>query len=194
MELKQELGIPHDLPVVLFSGKLSPVKRPMDLLKAFQEMLKTTGRKAALVYLGDGELRPELERYRRDEDIPNVYFAGFQNQSELPRYFVAADIFVLPSRYEPWGLVVNEAMCFGLPVIVSDQVGAGGDIVRSGVNGFICPTGDVSALAAFLGKLLSDSDLRMRMGTESRKIIQQWNYQEDVKGVLACLKNVVYEA
>lgn len=187
-ELKRELGIDPALPVVLFSGKLTPVKRPMDLLQAFQRA--RAKHPAALVFLGDGALRGELEAYVRDQAIPDVVFAGFRNQSELPRVFAAADAFVLPSGFERWGLVVNEALCFGLPVIASDQVGSTGDLVDEGINGFVFPAGDVDALAESIETLIADPDLRARMGAASRARIGTWGFDQDVDAVLACLRKV----
>lgn len=186
-ELKRELGIDPRLPVVLFSGKLSHVKRPMDLLRAFARA--SARRPAALVFLGDGVLRGELEAEVRSAGIPNVVFAGFRNQGELPRVFAAADLFVLPSGFERWGLVVNEAMCFGLPVIASDQVGSTGDLV-SEANGAVFPAGDVDRLAASIEAMLADPEARARKGAASRARIAEWGFPQDVDGVLACLRSV----
>jgi glycosyltransferase involved in cell wall biosynthesis len=187
--LKDELGIPQDLPIILYSGKLTDVKRPMDLLRAFEQV--TRNYPAALVYLGDGILREEMEEYVRQSGLSNVIFAGFRNQTELPRFFSAADIFVLPSGLEPWGLVVNEALCFGLPVVVSHQVGACGDLVKDGINGFIFPAGNVEMLAEKIRQLLADAEMRQRMGQASQQIIETWGYREDVQGAVSCLSKVV---
>ena len=159
-ELRKKHGLPLDLPPILFSGKLVSQKRPMDLLKAYAEVKKQI--KASLVFVGDGLLRKELETFTKDNNLQHVYFVGFKNQSELPELYAMSDIFVLPSEFEPWGLVVNEAMCFGLPIIVSDKVGAGGDLVKDGENGFIYPSGDIKRLTEILGKprALSGFDLR----------------------------------
>lgn len=188
LALKREIGIPETLPVILFSGKLTPVKRPMDLLKAFAFVTQT--QQAALVYLGDGNLRAELEQFTADAGLQHVYFAGFHNQTELPRFFAAADIFVLPSGSEPWGLVVNEALCFGLPVIVSDQVGSSGDLVQEGVNGFTFPVGEVATLATRITQLLTDTARRRQMGRASRQLIAHWGYAEDVQAVNAFLSDL----
>src|SRR2546430_3298455 len=85
-----------------------------------------------------------------------VKFLGFRNQSELPSFYDLCDVFVLPSTSEPWGLVVNEAMAAGRPVVVSDQVGCARDLVQNGLNGFIFPVGDVEALAHALTRVLVD--------------------------------------
>lgn len=187
-DLRRRLGLPRHLPIVLFCGKLIPKKRPMELLRAFEST--TQEKEAALVYVGDGMLRPELERYVADRHVRNVIFAGFRNQTELPDFYASADVFVLPSSHEPWGLVVNEAMCFGLPVIASDQVGSAYDLVHEGVNGFVYPTGDIAALSAGLGSLLRDAALRRRMGAESRGLIRNWGIDQAVDGMSQALSAI----
>ena len=189
-KLKQELGIAPDLPVVLYSGKLIEKKRPSDLLKAFECVSKT--QKAVLVYVGAGSLERELKQQAEAKHLP-VVFAGFQNQTELPKWFAIADVFALPSGDEPWGLVVNEAMCFSLPVVASDQVGAAGDLVRGGVNGFVFSSGDARSLSEHLELLLSDPVLRARFGQKSREIIEHWSYRENVNGILTCLEQLAHE-
>ncbi len=191
-QLKRELGLPSDLPVVLFCGKLTSVKRPMDLLRAFEKVVRTCP--AILLFVGDGILRGELELYAATQRIPNVHFAGFRNQTELPRYFGAGDAFVLPSGSEPWGLVVNEAMNFGIPIICSDQVGCAADLVKQGENGYVFPVGDLEALAGALFTTLSDDEHRSTMGQRSRMRIDNWGFRNDVEGVVAALKYAVKDA
>jgi glycosyltransferase involved in cell wall biosynthesis len=186
--IRAHLGISENAPVVLFSGKLIPNKAPMDLLLAFEEAVATCP--AHLIFVGDGQLAPELKAYVARRKIPNVHFSGFRNQSELPELFVAADVFVLPSRFERWGLVVNEALCFGLPVIASDQVGAAGDLVVDGQNGLVFSSGDVSALRNCLLKLLADEALRGRMAQVSRRRVFKWNFETDIAGIRASLEAV----
>src|SRR5207244_3025893 len=101
-------------------------KRPLDVLAAFQALEHRD--RAALLYVGDGPLRGTIEA--RAAGMANVKVTGFRNQTELPRAYAAADVLVLPSEFEPWGLVVNEALNFGLAVIASDRVGAAPDLVR----------------------------------------------------------------
>jgi glycosyltransferase involved in cell wall biosynthesis len=187
--LKRELGIADSTSVILFAGKLVEGKRPMDLLKAYETIAKK--HQVALVYVGDGELRQSLEQYARDKGLSQVHFAGFQNQTEIPRYFALADIFVLPSIRESWGLVVNEALCFGLPVVISNQVGAADDLVRDNVNGFIFEAANPAALAEKLDRILADDALRERMGEASKNLIAGWDMQEDVRGILSGLKQIL---
>lgn len=125
-EIRKELGLPIDKKIILFSGKYIPKKRPMDLLKAYHLL---NNENTALVFLGDGELRKDMEDYINHNNLKDVYLTGFKNQSEVGKYFAAADIFVLPSGAgETWGLVVNEAMNFNLPILVSDVAGSAYDL------------------------------------------------------------------
>ncbi len=185
-DLRRQLSLPADAVTILFSGKLIPQKSPMDVLLAVERL--PNREQFSLVYLGDGPLRAQLEARARALGMKNVVFAGFQNQTLLGGYFAAADIFVLPSRFERWGLVVNEAMCFGLPVVVSDQVGAAGDLVQD--NGLVYPAGDINALTGCLARLAGDEELRRSMGQASRAKIEQWSYEEDCQGVLQALRAV----
>ncbi len=180
-ELREKYDIPLNVPIILFSGKLIDVKNPMDLLKAFEKLINESP--SALVILGDGRLRENLENYVKDKNIKNVYFLGFRNQSELPEIFSLSDIFVLPSSFEPWGLVVNEAMCFNLPVIVTDKVGAGYDLVKEDINGYVYPAGDIESLYQKVKLLVNDSDKRIIFGNESKKIISKWSYEECIEGL-----------
>ncbi len=183
---KKLLDIGDDRPVALFVGKLIDKKRPMDLLQAFDIAAGSISFSAALVFVGDGILRPELEKYSEEHNLKNVHFAGFRNQTELPKYYAIADVFVLPSGPgETWGLVVNEAMCFGLPVVVSNMVGCVSDLVKEGENGFTTPLGDVAALAEKLLFLASDKNVREKFGIVSRRIIARYSHEEDVKGIIA---------
>jgi glycosyltransferase involved in cell wall biosynthesis len=117
-----------------------------------------------------------------------VHFVGFKNQTELPQYYGLADIFVLPSGIgETWGLVVNEAMCFGLPIIVSDLVGCGSDLVKPAENGYTFPVGDVKELVNRLEGLIANRESRIAFGEKSFEIIQNYNYEKDVDGILTAM-------
>lgn len=187
-ELRGELGLPPDLPVVLYVGKLIGRKRPLDLLEAYARVVG--GHPAALVFLGEGAERPRLEAEIARRKLSGVSITGFVNQGEIGRYYAAADVLVLPSSHEPWGLVLNEAMCFGLPVIASDAVGAAPDLVRVGENGFVYSVGDVPALADALRRLLADPGARARMGARSRDIVRTFSYDADIQGILEALHHV----
>jgi glycosyltransferase involved in cell wall biosynthesis len=198
-ELRKELGIEPDDIVILFVGKLIPKKRPMDLLKAYESILRISDVPSIdgniltsdvhLLYVGDGELRLNLEKYTKEHNLKNVHFVGFKNQTEISKYYVMSDIFVLPSDVgETWGLVVNEAMNFRLPVIVSDLVGCGADLVKHGENGYIFETGDIEELARYLEELIINEEKRKLFGEKSFEIVKGYNYDKTVESILKVVK------
>jgi glycosyltransferase involved in cell wall biosynthesis len=143
-----------DQPVILFCAKLQPWKRPLDLLRAFERAALGD---ALLFFAGEGSQRKELEQEAAQLKIQDrVKFLGFVNQSQLPALYTGADVLVLPSDYEPFAVVVNEAMCCGCPAIVSDKVGAGPDLVSPVRPEFVFPVGDIAALAATLRLAFAD--------------------------------------
>jgi glycosyltransferase involved in cell wall biosynthesis len=173
--IRKKLGIPIDKTIILFSGQFILKKRPMDLLQAYQ-LLNSAN--TALVFLDDGALRNEMENYISKNKLKDVYLIGFKNQTEIGKYYVAADIFVLPSGTgETWGLVVNEAMNFALPIIVSDLVGCSNNLIIERGNGFIYKAGDVHDLLKKLRILIEDETLREKMGKKSYKTINDYSFK-----------------
>jgi glycosyltransferase involved in cell wall biosynthesis len=184
---RERLGIKVGDPVILFVGKLIERKRPADLIRAYESLLATHPR-ATLMLVGDGAQRKSLAAEVKRRGLDRVHFVGFKNRAEILEYYACADVFVLPSTHDTWGLVINEAMCFSLPIVASSLVGAVGDLVRQGENGFIFPAGDVEKLAGCLKQLLDDPGLRRRMGEKSEQMIRGWGYAECVAGVKAALQ------
>jgi len=173
-DLKTSLGLSNDSIVILYSGKYIIKKRPMDLLKAYSALVN---KNTVLIMVGEGYLRQELENYCAENKLRNAIFTGFVNQSEISKYYGVADIFVLPSGIgETWGLVVNEAMVFGLPVIVSATVGSSVDLVKKGENGFVFREGDIEELTRYLALLVNDEGMRAKAGDSSRRIIEGFTY------------------
>jgi len=187
-ELRAELALEPGRPVILYAAKLIAAKRPHDLLDAYLK-LSADGcePRPYLLLVGDGAQRRSLELRARATGWRSIRFCGFIGQQELPRYYDLCDVFVLPSEFEPWGLVVNEAMNAGKPVVVTDRVGAAADLVRDGVNGFVVPARNVARLSASLGRLADDPLLRVRMGAASRSIIEHWDFEADLAGLLQAL-------
>jgi len=188
-ELRKKLGIGKNDIVILFVGKLIEKKRPMDILRAYGSIIHNSKFIIHLLFVGDGVLRSNLEKYVKENNLKNIHFTGFKNQTELPQYYALADIFVLPSGIgETWGLVVNEAMCFSLLVIVSDVVGCGQDLVRQNENGFVFLLGDINKLAERLKELAENKEKREQFGKKSFEIIQKYSYKKDIEGILKALK------
>ncbi len=182
-ELRAGFGIESDVPVILFAAKLIPKKAPLVLLEAFRRVRERIP--CALLVVGEGELWPEIEAAAG----PDVHLAGFLDQSELPAAYVAADVFCLPSvQHETWGLVVNEALNFGLPVVVSDKVGCAADLVREGWNGFVVPAGDPGPLAGALERLVEDAGLRRQLGDRGRELVSGYSIEACADGIVAALQ------
>jgi glycosyltransferase involved in cell wall biosynthesis len=188
-EVRSRLGVGGDDFVVLFASKLSLRKRAADLLRAVA-LVEARGKRATVLLVGSGELKSESESLARELNLSRAIFAGFVNQASLPAILRSVDAFVLPSESEPWGLIVNEAMCAGLPVVVTDQVGAASDLVKPGENGFVVPAGDVGALARAIETLAGDAAARRTMGQASLRIIRSWSYEECREGLLSALRSV----
>lgn len=191
-EIRAELGLPNETPLVAFVGKLIPRKRPGDLLTAIS-MLQKKGVECGVVFIGEGELRKQLEERVDREKIKNVCFTGFFNQTRIPEVVAACDVFALPSAHDPRGTATNEAMAAGLPAVISHQVGIWGfgDIVEPGTTGMVHYTGDVDSLAyECLEPLLTDEKLRRKMGEAARIRMETWGLTERVEGVIEALNSL----
>jgi glycosyltransferase involved in cell wall biosynthesis len=156
--------------VFLFCGQMIARKGLDILLSAFQELkanarLLLVGREADLSAM----LAP-LPTAVRDR----ITYAGFQPPEELPRFFAQADVFVLPSRYDGWGVVVNQALGAGLPILCSDQVGAGRDLVQDGINGLRFRSGEILALKEAMERCVEEPLRLTKWGEASRKLALEW--------------------
>ncbi len=175
-EIRAELGIPEGKRVIVCSGKFIEKKRPLDLLRAVERLPNRA--EVFTVFVGEGELRGEMEAFIKENRMgAEVMLTGFVNQSEMPKYYLAADLYAMCSGiWETWGLSTNEAMCFGLPVVLSDMVGSAHDLIDG--NGFMFKTGDVGELSERIQQILSlpTADFE-KMQSRSREIIQHYSYE-----------------
>ncbi len=154
--VKGNLGIPIGNKVILFCGKFISVKRPFDLLNAFRLI---SNENYSLVLVGDGPLNDEIQNYIVNNKINNIVTPGFVNQSEIYKYYSIADVFVLCSERETWGLAVNEALNFNVPCVVSDQCGCSFDLIQSGKSGYVFNKGNVLELKnQILNAMLIDNN------------------------------------
>lgn len=191
-EWKDELGIPREAPVVLFAGKFEEKKRPQDLLHAFTRMTPAPASSPApvLLFVGSGPLEGSLRASAVGLVGKTIFFAPFQNQSQMPRTYAAADLLVLPSfgRGETWGLALNEAMNLGKPVIASSHVGSGPDLVIEGKTGWIFPAGELDVLQDRLQEALSNRDRLRTMGDLARLHIASFSYESATRTLAASLR------
>jgi glycosyltransferase involved in cell wall biosynthesis len=155
-ELRESLGIPTLSKVILFSGKYIAKKRPMDLLRA---ALLLKDKSYFYIFMGEGTLRKEMEEFVTSNNLSNIIFTGFINQSKISEYYIASDLFVMCSQEgETWGLSTNEAMNFRLPIVVSDLVGCSDDLVLEGKTGYSFKVGDIQSLANCITNILELSN------------------------------------
>lgn len=186
--LKTKLGLSDDHPIILYASKFIKRKHAMDLLKAYIQLSQDNApSNAHLLFIGTGEEYTAVKFAAEQTHWKSIRFLGFKNQTELPNFYAIADIFVLPSQRENWGLVVNEAMNAECAIIASDHVGCAADLVRHGVNGYIYPVRDVNALSRYLEILISNRDQRAKMKRKSLERIAEWGLQQSLAGLrVAC--------
>ena len=190
-EFRSQLNLDPTRPVILYASKLMKRKRCIDLIDAYLSIhYADKAKRPYLLIVGDGSERTACEARVAAAGNTGVHFLGFQNQSQLPRFFDLCDIFVLPSMHEPFGLIVNEAMNAGKAIVVSDEVGCQPDLVVDGVNGRVFPSGNVSALRGVLENLLAEPETARAMGYRSFERIGQWSFEEDVRGLREALNHV----
>ena len=188
--LKKQAGIGKlRFPTILFVGKFIPRKRVSELLQAAL-LLQNKGTRFNLVLVGDGPQRSDLERFVKEYSLENIYFSGFKNQSELPQYYALADVFVLPSEFDPSPKALNEAMNFGLVPVVSNGVGTAPDLIEKTGSGFVYALGDVHELADHLNQVIKYRGKREKFSRNALETVKQWSFQEDISGILRALAYV----
>ncbi|CAM3822537.1 glycosyltransferase family 4 protein [Mucilaginibacter galii] len=181
--IKGSFGIADEDKVIVFSAKYISKKRPLDLLQAFNNLQADN---CWLIFVGEGELRGEMEKYIQDHDLKRVILTGFVNQSQITSYYAIANVFVMCSSFgENWGLSVNEAMNFDLPLVVSDLTGCADDLVLEGVNGYIIKTGDVAQLTDRIRKVLYQKSLTWQRSSEN--IVADYSYGAVAKNIVTIL-------
>lgn len=171
--LREKLGMPEE-KILLYVGRFDPKKGMQELLQAACRLDKDTG-----VYFVGGQPEESHLAFCREQGLGNVHFIGFTKKDALAEYYKAADALVLPTWSDVWGLVVNEAMSFGLPVITTDRCVAGMELVENGKTGYIVPIRDADALAEAMVTLLAQ-DYR-QMGENALEAIRPYTIENMAK-------------
>lgn len=188
-EVRDGWSIPREAFVVLYCAKLQPWKRPQDLLHAFALL---DSEDTFLVIAGEGPLRGEMQKEAANLGISErCRFLGFVNQSQLPAVYTASDVLVLPSSYETFGLVINEAYLCGCPAVVSDRVGAARDLVAPVDPGLIYPCRNVEVLSQILRKVSQDRELCRGLGMKARVRMTNWSPDAAVAGIVQAVEACV---
>ncbi|MEZ4630433.1 MAG: glycosyltransferase family 4 protein [Deinococcales bacterium] len=189
-DLRRDYGWRDEL-IILYVGRFSREKGLEQLLQS-TKFLQDSGLNIKLVMVGDGECLADLKKLQAELGI-DVFFAGFHEGEKLQAFYAMADIFALPSLSEPWGLVVNEAMQFGLPIVISDKVGAKPSLLEEGKNGYSFPVGDIKALSQKLEKLARDPVLRQNMGQYAKEHIQNHSIEAWCEAVVGAINQALAE-
>jgi glycosyltransferase involved in cell wall biosynthesis len=192
LKIREKLTDNIEVTVILFSSKLESRKRADFLINAFAKLCNERDLKnlPILVIIGDGPERPRIEKEITKMNLGNIFLLGFKNQTELPMYYSMADIFVLPSKQEPWGLVVNEVMNTSCAVIVSDEVGCAKDLVYHGETGLVFRSDSEMELVNCLFELCTDIGKRNKLALRAKERISKWSYQEGINGLHLALESV----
>jgi 1,2-diacylglycerol 3-alpha-glucosyltransferase len=185
---RRELNLPDRY--FLFVGRLVREKGVFELMSAYAKLDARVREQFGLVFAGDGICRQQLEVEAARIAPGAIRFAGFIHREQLAAYYALAEMLILPTYTDTWGLVVNEAMACGLPVILSGAAGCAVDLVKENWTGLLIPPRDETSLSAAMKKLASQSDLRMTMGTNSLQMISQYSSEEWSAGI-ACAVNAI---
>ena len=181
------MNIPENAFVLLFVGRLVERKRPEDMLALHKHLKNHPGFYTVLV--GNGPLETSLRAQGLGDD--KLIFAGFRNQGQTRECYYGSDLLVVPSEYETWGLVVNEAFACGRPALVTDTCGTADDLVVRGETGFVYPVGDVERAATFVEKLIAKPEELITMGDRARKkVSSQYNIGQFADAILEALRRV----
>ena len=188
-QLKKDRGIAHN-KVILYMGQLIERKGIQYLISAYKSF-KQDYNDACLVIVGDGPLKDNLQRACIEQNIEDVIFTGWVTEKEKVVYYSIADVFVLPTLEDVWGLVVNEAMCCGLPIITTNAAGCSIDLIENGYNGYIVDSGDTEQLYHALLDVFEGSVKPDRMGIRSlEKIQRDFSVDTTVNGFLSAIRYV----
>ncbi len=172
---------------VLFVGRLvERLKGVSNLISACATL--SGSEKITLVLAGDGPDRLRYEAEAKNLGV-KLRVTGFLTPEKLSEYYAAADLLVLPSQSEPWGFVVNEAMEFGLPLVISQAAGCGPDLVKNGINGILVDPENVSQIADSINQILDSPNRAKEMGRASREAIQNFSPQKWANGVLGAVES-----
>ena len=170
---REELGLPQRY--YLFVGRLVPEKGVFELVNAYAKLSAQLRQQIGLVVVGDGPIRQQMQQLAAGVSPGNIVFSGFVHQEELGIYYGLAEALVLPTYTDTWGMVVNEAMACGLPVIVSRLAGCTTELIRDGWNGFLIAPKDVDSLGSAMKQIGEAPGLCRRMGENSAQLISDYS-------------------
>ncbi|MGA2964997.1 MAG: glycosyltransferase family 4 protein [Terriglobales bacterium] len=180
---RKKFGLPQRF--VLFVGRLVPEKGVFDLLQAYAKLESGLRSEVGLVFAGDGVAREKLAQQAKRIAPGTISFPGFAQREDLALLYALAEALALPTHSDPWGLVVNEAMACGLPIIVSNVAGCAADLVEDGWNGYVVPPRDPPKLSVAIDALARQPGLRQAMSVRSSERIRNYSPEACAAGLAA---------
>jgi 1,2-diacylglycerol 3-alpha-glucosyltransferase len=182
-QCRTELHLPQRY--FLYAGRIIPEKGVFHLLEAYTRLAPNLRALVGLVFVGEGTARNELMKNAEKISPGAIVFPGFAQRDQLAAYYALAEALVFPTLSDPWGLVVNEAMACGLPIIATDVAGCTADLVHHGENGYVVPAANVEKLAEAMEAFARDLQLASRMGERSARLIEAFSPERCAAGLAA---------
>lgn len=172
----------------LFCGRIEHGKNPLFALQVALDVARRIHRKTRILFVGSGdqevEVRTAASQY---PDLVEVEFNGFASQRDLPPLYLSSRIFLFPTRWDPWGVVANEACAAGLPIIVSPHAGVAGELIVDGENGFVCEL-DINLWAERAITLLTKPEIHQKFSTRSRSLVSAYTFDNATSGLLSACR------
>ncbi len=189
---REKFGLPRRF--ILFVGRLIPEKGVFDLLEGYAKLESGLRSEVGLVFAGDGVSREELVQRAKGISPGTVCFPGFAQREDLAGLYALAETLVLPTHSDTWGLVVNEAMACGLPIIVSSVAGCSADLVEEGWNGYVVPSQDSEKLSVAIKSLVGQPERKRQMSARSLERIRSYSPEACADGLAAAAISAGMEA
>ena len=187
--LPETIGVNRGHLIILFVARFTKRKRQLDLLHALKRLNNSN---ITTIFIGDGPEKKNMQDFASKNKI-NAKFMGFLDQVEIIKYYILADVKVVLSDYDPSPKALNEAMNFSLPVIVTDIIGTAKDLVKNGENGFIVEVGNISSISNKIKFFAENRNVIKKMGDQSFKIVDKWNFKENAKNIIKSISYVLQE-
>jgi glycosyltransferase involved in cell wall biosynthesis len=185
-----------DLPerFFLYSGRLTKSKGVFDALDAYASLTPDLRSEVGMVFVGNGDAQADLQKRAKRISPGRIHFAGFVHREDLPAFYALAEMLIFPTHSDPWGLVVNEAMACGLPVITTSVAGCTADLVENGCNGLVVEAGAVDQLASAMTLLTRNREIRNRFAANSRNKIGSHSPEACAEGLVAAVELIAGRA
>jgi glycosyltransferase involved in cell wall biosynthesis len=185
-KLKKKLNLNYKI-IILYVGKFIERKKPLDYLELAKRFIHN--KQVHFVMIGNGDLMHDCKKFIKKNFLDNVSIIGFKNQNELKNYYHISDLLIITSKYETWGLVINEAMASGLPVIATKQCGATEDLIKNAKTGYLYNHYELDKLFSNFNKFLNKIDLKKKIKKNIQLKINNYNYEQTISSLKKILND-----